>query len=380
MFSARSEFEQRTNPWTLRAEALRAQKQPLIDLTSTNPTTVGLCDLHQQTTQRWQQAIDGHYEPIATGHLQARDAIAALYAERGEHCDPTDVLITASTSEAYAHLFRLLCNPGDNILVPAPSYPLLGPLAQLENVAIKHYALHFADGWHIDTEHVRTQCDARTRAIVMISPNNPTGSYVKRHEAHALAKLNIPIISDEVFRDFAIDNIAYHERAGASDFGDTLCFTLDGLSKTLALPQAKLGWIWARGHHKADARERLEHINDTFLSAQTSIQTALPDLLKLRTSVQNRLLERLKANVLLITEHLKQTSATPLPLEGGWSLIIRMPNTKTDEAWALECLDHGVLAHPGYFYDLGGSHLVVSILTPEPIMTAGLDVLKALLT
>jgi alanine-synthesizing transaminase len=267
------------------------------------------------------------------------------------------VVLTASTSEAYSWLFKLLCDPGDEVLVPRPSYPLFEYLAALESVKVSHYSLFYDHGWFIDF-HTMKVTD-RTRAIVVVSPNNPTGHFIKQHEVAELMSFGLPIISDEVFRDYAIEPVTPPVIEGG------LVFRLGGLSKTVGLPQMKLAWMIVTGPAD-EALERLEIIADTYLSLGTPVQLALPELLKLRAPVQAQIIARVRSNL----NHLRSTELRVLDVEAGWYAVI-----VHDEDAAITLLrDHDVLVQPGYFYDFERpGYLVVSLLTPPEVFRAGIS-------
>jgi hypothetical protein len=265
--------------------------------------------------------------------------------------------MTASTSEAYSWLFKLFCDPGDEVLVPRPSYPLFEHLAALESVKVSHYSLFYDHGWYIDFHTMRVT--DRTRAIVLVNPNNPTGHFIKPHEVAELTAFGLPIISDEVFRDYAL------EPAAPPAWGDALVFTLAGLSKTVGLPQMKLAWMIVSGPCE-EALARLEIIADTYLSLGTPVQLALPELLKLREPVQRQIMDRVRGNL----EFLRSTLLRVLKVEAGWYAVV-----VHDEDAALSLLrDHDVLVQPGYFYDFEKSgYLVVSLLTRPEVFREGIQ-------
>jgi len=326
---------------------LLARKKPAFDLTESNPTVAGI---------EYPASIPP-YQPEPFGLLSARECIAREYGA------PVDrVVLTASTSEAYSWLFKLLCDPGDEVLVPRPSYPLFEYLAALESVKVSHYSLFYDHGWHIDFHTVRRT--ERTKAIVLVNPNNPTGHFLKRHEVPELVALGLPIISDEVFRDYLIEPAADGVQTLGSIEVD-LVFTLNGLSKTVGLPQMKLGWMVASGARAAEALHRLEIIADTYLSVGTPVQLALPELLKMREPVQAQIMARVKENLAF----LRSTRLRVLNVEAGWYAVI-----VHDEDAAVTLLrDHGVLVQPGYFYDFEkAGYLVVSLLTRPEVFREGI--------
>ncbi|HXA03652.1 MAG TPA: pyridoxal phosphate-dependent aminotransferase, partial [Bryobacteraceae bacterium] len=301
----------------------------------------------------------------------AREAVAGYYAARGQPVETSRILLTSSTSESYAWLFKLLADPGDEVLVPRPSYPLFEFLAQMEAVRVKHYPLIYQDGWSINTEALADAISGRTRAIVLVNPNNPTGSFVKRCELDILVALcaerSIAIISDEVFADYVFEPDA--ERIPSlAHVDEALAFCLSGLSKIAGLPQMKLGWIVIGGPPvlRTEASERLELIADTYLSVGTPVQHALPKLLAAGENVRSQISARVRENL----QHLRaaigdHSPAEILRVEGGWYATLRVPRTKTEEEWCLELLEHhDVLVQPGFFYDFESeAYLVLSLLT-----------------
>jgi hypothetical protein len=360
------------------AERRRAGK-PILDLTETNPTRVGLpppADVLSSLA-----APEGLvYEPLPFGWGPARRAVAEGYAACGAHVDAEDVVLTPSTSEAYSWLFKLLCDPGDDVLVPRPSYPLFDYLAELESVRVERYELGFDGAWHLDVAAVASAVSPRTRAVVVVSPNNPTGSYLDRRERDALVGLcadrGLALICDEVFAGFDLDapDDAVFTVAGARE---VLCAALGGLSKSCGLPQLKLGWIAVSGPpgEREEALARLEIVADTYLAVGTPVQLAAPSLLRRRAElaapIRRRIRECLEVARGVISPDLP---ADVLPVEGGWSAVVRVPDTLGEEERAAALLESaGVLVHPGYFFDFPrGAHLVVSLLTPPDVLRSGL--------
>jgi hypothetical protein len=284
--------------------------------------------------------------------------------------------MTASTSEAYSWLFKLLCDPGDNVLVPRPSYPLFDYLAALESVEVRHYGLFHDHGWFIDFHTLERAIDEKTRAIILVNPNNPTGHFLRRHELGELAAFGLPIIADEVFRDYLLDP-APDSVLTLQGLDETLTFTLNGLSKTVGLPQMKLAWMVASGpgDQVREALERLEIIADTYLSAGTPVQCALPSLLELRKPVQSQIGERLRSNLAYLGESGLRTPG----VEAGWYAVVISQQDAQEEGAELRLLrEHNVLVQPGYFYDFEKSgYLVVSLLTPTEIFREGMARLQS---
>ncbi|HTA21048.1 MAG TPA: pyridoxal phosphate-dependent aminotransferase, partial [Polyangia bacterium] len=354
--------------------ARRAAGAPLIDLTVSNPTRVGLPDLGPRVREALGAVDVGAYEPTPAGARAARVAIAATLAEEtGRKVAPEDLLLTASSSESYAFLFKLLCDPGDAVLVPEPSYPLFEYLARLEGVTPVPYRLAYDGAWHVDFASVDEALERHeVRALVVVNPNNPTGSFLKRAELPALRARcearGLAVISDEVFAPYAARDEREQVRALAAEDAFTervLTFALGGLSKACALPQLKLGWMTIAGPGAHDARARLELVADTYLSVGAPVQAAAARLLDLGRDARRAVAARVAANHAELARALPPSSScTLLAREGGWSAIVRVPATRTDAAWAEALLaDDGVLVHPGYFFDLrGGTFLVVSLL------------------
>jgi len=332
------------------ALARAAHRGPLLDLTNSNPTRAGIDYPLDELAEAMARAARAPYEPEPLGLPVARGAIAQHLG-----CDASEVVVTASTSEAYSFLFKLLCDPGDTVLTPRPSYPLLEHLAALELVELRHFPLEFHKRWEL------ADVDARdAKAIVVVNPNNPTGSYVR--EQRELEALGIPIVSDEVFHDYAFAE-------PAPSFGT---FTLGGLSKSCGLPHYKLGWIRVRDHAAIPA---LELIADNFLSVATPVQAALPDLLRIGATIRERIRERTRASLAALRAALAdKPSAQLLEPEGGWTAVVRVPATTTDEDFALDALErHGVIIQPGYFFDFDrDGYFVVSLLTEPEILREGI--------
>jgi aspartate/methionine/tyrosine aminotransferase len=285
-------------------------------------------------------------------------------------------MLTASTSEAYAYLFKLLCDPGDEVLVPAPSYPLFDHLAGLEGVSLVPYRLAYDGEWHVDVPHLRAAVGAKTRAILAVSPNNPTGSYLKRDELAAMAALGLPIVSDEVFAAYPLKVDARRAESALEAARETLVFALGGLSKLAGLPQMKLAWTCIAGPEapRDEALARLELIADTFLSPGTPVQAALPRLLAAGARTRAAIAARTRTNLEVVRRACAGSAASVLDVEGGWYATLRVPHTCSEEAWVLALLERdGVYVHPGWFFDFAeDAVLVVSLLTPEPALAEGI--------
>jgi alanine-synthesizing transaminase len=395
VFSTRLPWDRPENTLARLLRTRRAQGGALLDLTEGNPTRVGLpgvdLDWEGQVRAALAGAAIAPYEPTPRGLPAARAAIAAEDARTDDAraaLSPDQLVLTSSSSESYAFLFKLLCDPGDAVLVPEPSYPLFEYLARLEGLTPVPYRLSYDGAWHIDFASVddalaQAQTTGRPRAVVVVNPNNPTGSFLKTFELEPLATRceahELAVISDEVFAPYPVSDDPLRVPALARHAAFTarvLTFGLGGLSKACGLPQLKLGWMAVAGPPgRADAAlGGLELIADTYLSVGTPVQTATPRLLELGRPVRHAIAARVAANRASLAAALPASSpCTLLPTEGGWSAILRVPATHTDEEWAAALLsEDGVLVHPGYFFDLrGGAFLVLSLLPPPEIFTEG---------
>jgi aspartate/methionine/tyrosine aminotransferase len=380
MFSRRTPRDIEPNRLSLALEARRRAGAPILDLTQSNPTAVGIpypADLLAPLAEPGSLA----YEPTPGGLASAREAVAADYARRGIVVDADRILLTASTSEAYAFLFKLLCDPGDVVLVPRPGYPLFELLSRLECVEVASYPLRYDGEWHLPVSAVEQALSPRTRAVVVVSPNNPTGSCLKRDEAAALQELcaerGVAIVADEVFADYTFGPDPRRLPSLHGD-GRALVFALGGLSKACGLPQLKLGWTAVSGPPalRDEALARLELVADTFLSVGTPVQRAAASLLRRLPELQAPIAERVGSNLLLLESRLRHApSATLLRPEGGWSAVVRVPATVPEEELVLRLLEsRGVLVHPGYFFDFEDeAFLVLSLLAPEDAFRSGLE-------
>lgn len=368
-------FSQRTawdfTPNAVTAALAERRGADLIDLTESNPTRVGFDALTRDALASLASPGAARYEPEARGIAVARDAVRGYYAARDVSVDDDRVVLCASTSEAYGWLFKLLCDPGDSVLVARPSYPLFDDLARLEEVTLTPFPMHLAGRWTFDLDALEAAVTSRTRAVALVHPNNPTGSFVSRDERDAVAALcrrrGLALIVDEVFLDCARGPDP--DRAPSfAGFDGALTFTLSGLSKTCLLPQLKLAWIVVSGPdaQRADALRRLEHIADTWLSVGAPVQHAAAAVLARCDVVQATLRARLEANHRALAAALRGTAATVLDAEGGWYRLVRLPATMSEDAWCERMLDAGVRVQPGYFFDVeGGAHVVLSLL-PRP--------------
>jgi alanine-synthesizing transaminase len=376
-------FSQRTG-WNTeesdlaRAHRLRSQSgEPIADLTASNPTRCGFtypADLLQPLARP--QALD--YDPQPRGSLAARQAVYRYYADLGAEVRPEQVVLTTSTSEAYSFLFRLLCDPGDGILIAQPSYPLFDFLAQLDDVSLTAAPLLYDHGWQIDPEGFRQAITPQTRAIVLVHPNNPTGHFTKPWEAEELARLcrefDLSLIVDEVFMDYSF---AEPGRTFAAGLDGVPVFVVSGLSKIAALPQMKAAWIVATGPETPAALDRLEVIADTFLSMNAPIQCALPEWLSGRSAIQKQIRDRVMLNLAELDRQLQPIpEIRRLEVEGGWYAVLRIPALQPDEQTVLALLERGVWVHPGYFFGMPESGwLVLSFLGSEHEFKQGVTLL-----
>ncbi len=363
-----------------RAHRLRVEAGlPIADLTASNPTRCGFHyspDLLTSLTDR--RALD--YDPQPRGLPTARKAVCEYYGGHGVTVAPEQVVLTTSTSEAYSFLFRLLCDPGSEIVVPQPGYPLFDFLAALDDVRLKPAPLVYDYGWQIEPEGFRRAITPATRAIVLVNPNNPTGHFTKRWEADELATIcrehHLSLIVDEVFLDYGF-GAAGAERISsfAAGLEGVPVFVVSGLSKIAGLPQMKAAWIVATGPEHKSALDRLEVISDTFLSMNAPVQWALPAWLQGRGSIQRQVLDRVTANLAALDRQLgRQETIRRLEVEGGWYAVLRIPAIRPDEATVGGLLDRGVWVHPGYFFGMPESGwLVVSLLAEESEFQEGIS-------
>jgi alanine-synthesizing transaminase len=365
MLSRRSAFDLAPN--ALARALARAAGRPVLDLTESNPTRAGIPYAADAFLAQLGSAASLTYEPHAFGLPAAREAVAAEIASAGPAVDPSRVVLTASTSEAYSFLFKLLCDPGDEVLIPRPSYPLFAHLAQLETVRVVPYRLAYDGSWHVDLASLRDAVTPRTRAVIAVSPNNPTGSFLKRDELEALGALGLPIVSDEVFARYAFREDPARARTALDARGAPVVFALGGLSKLAALPQMKLAWIAAGGEGPTvrAALDRLEVIADAFLSVGTPVQQAVAAILAARAPTEDAIRRRTADNLAWLRVAVAGTMASILDVEGGWYASVRLPRTQSEEAWALAFLEQdGVYVHPGHFFDFEQeAYVVVSLLT-----------------
>jgi aspartate/methionine/tyrosine aminotransferase len=388
-FSARTGWELGENALAERLRERRARGEEVIDLTVSNPTACGFRyearELLRPLTSPFSGPAALAYDPQPFGLASARAAVAEYYREHGAEAPVEHLCLTTSTSEAYSYLFRLLCDPGDEVLIARPSYPLFEFVARLDAVTLREYPLLYdagapaasAQAWSVDLDALRAAIGERTRAIVVVHPNNPTGNYASDAEREALetlcAERGLALIVDEVFLDYAV---AQHVRARSfmQGGGPALCFVLSGLSKVCALPQMKLSWIAARGPETEvrEAMARLEVIADTFLSVNAPVQAALPHWLRERGAMQEQILARVRGNLAVLHGRLRGSQADRLAVEGGWTVVLRVPRSIDGESFAEAALDRGVLVQPGEFYGMAAGRVVLSLLTPPEDWERGL--------
>jgi alanine-synthesizing transaminase len=378
VFSSRLPNTLTTNAFSSAIAELRAHGVALIDLTATNPTTIGL-SYPAQMLASLADVRSLSYTPSAFGLLSARQAVADEMSTTDRGIDPDRVVLTASTSEAYSLLFKLLCDPGDQVLTPEPSYPLFTLLTQLDAVEASPYQLVNHGVWSIDRDSLVRAWTPRTRAILVVSPNNPTGSMLRQSDREWLVSFaqqrRLALVSDEVFAGYPIE-----PRSDASSLlGEdrVLTFTLGGLSKSVGLPQVKLGWMVVSGPtgDVTDALQRLEIICDTYLSVSTPVQVAAARLLADGALVRERIRERVRGNYqTLLTQCARYPAVRVLAPEGGWCAVIQVPSTIGEEALVMRILQEShVVVHPGYFFDFhSGAHLVVSLLPDPGVFATGL--------
>jgi len=384
-FSRRTDWNTTPTEWASLLGRRQAAGLPIIDLTASNPTRCGFqYDVEALLGALHDPAVL-EYDPHPRGLKQARQAVAQYYTDHGIAVNPEHIFLTASTSEAYSFLFRLLCDPGDEILIAQPSYPLFDFLAGLDDVRLVTYPLFYDFGWHLDPEGLRRQITPRTRAIVLVHPNNPTGHFIKKAERVALeqicADFGLSLIVDEVFLDYAVRDSYPRPQSFAGGEHSVLTFVLSGISKIAALPQMKVAWLACFGPSLAltSALDRLEVVSDTFLSVNAPAQCALPTWLGGREAIQQQILARLRANLESLDKLLDQESlVSRLTVEGGWYAVLRIPATVNAESTALALLaSSGVAIHSGDFFGFRNlGWLVCSLLCDEPDLKFGINQLK----
>jgi len=384
-FARRASWNLTPNRYTEALAAHRRAGREVLDLTASNPTTIGLRYRDEELLRALARREALIYQPEPKGLLSAREAVAGYYAEQGSRVSPDDLILTTSTSEAYSFVFRLLCDPGDALLAPAPSYPLFDFLADLQDVKLVPYELVYDHGWQIDFHSLRTVIEGARgagqdcRAVLVVHPNNPTGSYAKEREVEELNRIcavnELAIIADEVFLDYSLGT---EPQLTFSSNRDTLTFTLSGLSKISGLPQMKVAWIVVTGPEalKAEALRRLEVIADTYLSMNAAVQWAVPVMLEERRGIHRQLMYRIRENLSELDSQLAaQKLCQRLEIEGGWYDVLRVPVTGSDEDLAISLLrETGVLVQPGHFYDFpADGHLVLSLITEPQIFQDGIS-------
>lgn len=385
MFSQRTLFERFENEISRRLSQRRAAGLPVLDLTESNPTSQEGLGPSAEFLARSLGAPDIHrYSPDPCGLPETREAIARDMALRGVEISPENIIVTASTSEAYGFLFKLLADPGDEVLAPCPSYPLFEFLARLDALGLKFFRLGYDGEWFIDFDAMEKAVTPRTKAIIAVSPGNPTGAYLKRDELDRLSRFcadrGLALICDEVFFDYSLD-VDMGKVASAVDCceGDCLRFVLSGLSKLALAPQVKAGWILVQGPDGLvkEALRRLEVTSDSYLSASTPTQKAVPPILARRLDIQAPLKARLRRNLDSLKATWKSTPDAawqPLKTEGGWNAVLKLPRTMGEEAWVISLLEsQGVIVHPGYFFDFPEEAFVtVSLLVAPEVFDEGI--------
>jgi alanine-synthesizing transaminase len=378
MFANRTNWDLTPNRLSEALAAHRAAGKPLLDLTVSNPTECGFSYDGKTILEALSNPAALRYEPNPRGLESARRAVAGYYAARNEAISVEDIFLTTSTSEGYSYAFRALCNPGDEVLVPSPSYPLFDFLAEIQDLKLVRYPLIYDHGWQIDFHGLEQAITARTRAVIVVHPNNPTGHFTKSSER---AKLNalcnarqMAIVADEVFLDFALDG---NRAASFATNSEVLTIALSGLSKISGLPQMKAAWLAVSGPEnlKREALGRLEVIADTYLSVNAPVQLAMPALFEQRHRFQEQLSSRVRGNLKELDRFLtRQNACRRLAVEGGWYGVLGVPAVRSDEDLAIDLLtSKNVSLHPGHFYDFrSDGFLVVSLITPEAIFSKGI--------
>ena len=385
MFSKRTDWKLEENAWTRALRRHRQSGKSVFDLTASNPTTCGFHYDDAAILDALRAPAALRYDPEPKGLPQARDAVIQYYRQKAPDArlDSERLILTTGTSEAYSFLFRLLCEPGDEVVIAHPSYPLFDFLATIQDVTLRPFHLVYDHGWQIDFQELRRAIGARTRAILLVHPNNPTGHFVAAGDVHQLNALciehGLALVVDEVFLDYEARETSARRKAHGSFVSNdqALTFVLSGLSKIVGLPQMKVGWLAATGPDALvrEAMARLEVIADTYLSLNAPAQYALPALLALRERVQPEIRERLAANLAQLDAQLAQQKLmSRLEMEGGWCAVLRVPAVQSDEDLAIRLLEErSVLVHPGHFYDFPGEgFLIVSLLAPAQEFREGI--------
>ncbi|HZS27563.1 MAG TPA: pyridoxal phosphate-dependent aminotransferase [Candidatus Angelobacter sp.] len=379
MFASRTNWDLETNRLADALARHRSSGRKLFDLAASNPTEYGFHYDAPAIVRALCNPSAMQYHPEPRGLLSARKAVSEYYAARKDQVSHESLFLTVSTSEAYSYVFRLLCNPGDELLIPTPGYPLFDFLAEVNDVKLSRYPLFYDHGWHIDLHALEQAITPQTRGVIVVHPNNPTGHYTKPAE---IARLNqicsankMAVIADEVFLDFSLIGTTQPSFIANQD---TLTFTLSGISKISGLPQMKLAWLAVSGpdNLKREALARLELIADTYLSMNAPIQLAAPILLQQRTNFQRQLMARVKTNLSGLDSQLTgQSQVSRLEIESGWYAVLRVPATRSDEDLSIDLLEkHNVYVHPGHFYEFpGDGYLVVSLITSEQEFAEGIS-------
>ena len=384
-FSERTNWNLTENELATALRELQAEGRPLFDLTVSNPTHCGF-KYDDVLLAPFANPAALQYEPNPLGMITAREAVARYYRDAGTSIPIDRLCLTTSTSEAYSFLFRLLCNPGDEVLIARPSYPLFEYIAQLDDVQLREYPLLYdpnadagsSHGWAIDLYALQAAITAKTRAIILVHPNNPTGNFASQAERQALESIcsqhGLALIVDEVFLDYPLEEMQRSFVAGESH---CLIFVLSGISKICGLPQMKVSWIASCGpaHLVSRAMERIEVIADTYLSMNAPVQFALADWLANRHVFQQQVSDRMRSNLEVLDRRLRGTSAQRFAMQGGWTAVLRVPRTVHGREFAQVALDRGVLVQPGDFYGLDEGRAILSLLTPPETWAAGLDLL-----
>jgi alanine-synthesizing transaminase len=378
MFSERTRWNLQENRLSRALGELRASGKAILHLTRSNPSECGFTYDEKGIQQAFAQPELHRYQPNPRGIVSAREAVSAYYRQRQIHVATDDLILTSGTSEAYSFVFRLLCNPGDEVLIPAPGYPLFDFLADLCDVKLVRYPLIYDHGWQIDFSVLSAVASARTKALIVVHPNNPTGHYTSVAEQVRLPEFcrqrGLALIADEVFLDFSLED---SHVTSFTSINQPLTFTLSGLSKICGMPQMKLAWIAVSGpaSEKSQALARLEVIADAYLSVGTPVQLAAPALLAMRAAFQAQVMSRVRANLRELDAQLsRQSASSRLLCEGGWAAVLRIPAIQSDEDLAITLLaKDGVYVHPGHFYDFAQhGHAVVSLIVPEEEFAQGI--------
>ena len=370
MFSSRTDWNTTPNRLSSLASEKHLRGESITDLTESNPTRCEFFYPTEEILSAFTEPSILLYQPETRGLLSTRKAIAEYYAVHGIDITPEQIMLASSTSEAYSYLFKLLCNVGDEVIVPQPSYPLFEYLCQLNDITLRSYRLAYDGEWHTDFPSLQAQFSDRTKAILLVHPNNPTGSYLKQNEFDQICSLaskhHSSLIADEVFGSYNISpDIDCATILTSQSF--VPLFSLNGISKLLGLPQLKLSWIVVDGNlqQRNEALNRLDIIADTFLSVNTPIQVALPKLLRCSSDIRNQICLRIQTNYRLLQKVFTDSSTSLLRVEGGWNAILQLPQKYSDDTWAEEILTHqNILVQPGHFFDIVQKSCIVISLLP----------------